>query len=226
MKKLLLKCGISAIALFGFSNSVMASEMTRVLFSSQGAGIRQQEPELIRLAPGYGVNLSWLQTNETIKKVWLDNPSFVVLDADGCLDGLSSNCTGDANVLHLRRIEQLNIPNIPSSNHSLLTVVTDAGFYLFRIVPSSTPHHLVYKVLDPPQPNRQSTFYTALVRGVRVARQEGLLIEGSELESQLEILIFDLSNGGDLEESVRDQNISPEVIARLIELGGIRNDEI
>ena len=224
MKTLLLKCGIGAFALFGFSHSVMASEMTRVLFSSQGAGIRQQEPEIIRLAPGYGVNLSWLQTNETIKKVWLDNPSFIVLDADGCLDGLSRNCTGDAKVLHLRRIERLNLPHIPRNNHSLLTVVTDAGFYLFKVIPSSTPHHLVYKVLPTPQPRDSSVFYTAITKGIRVAKREGYLIEGSELESKLNILTKQLQFGGDLEEIAQSQNISAEIISRLIELGGTSNE--
>ena len=224
MKKLLLKCGISAIVLFGFSNSVMANEMTRVLFSSQGAGIRQQKPEVIRLAPGYGVNLSWLQTNETIKKVWLDNPSFVVLDADGCLEGLSNNCSGNANVLHLRRIERLNLPHIPRNNHSLLTVVTDAGFYLFKIIPSNTPDYLVYKVLPTPQPNDSSIFYTTLTKGIRVAKREGYLVSGSNLESKLNVLVRELQFGGDLQKIMQSQNISPEIITRLIELGGTENE--
>lgn len=213
-----MKLLLMTIALLGFSHSVMAQEMTRVLFSSQGAGIRQQKPEVIRLAPGYGVNISWLGAEETIKKVWLDNPSFVVLDADGCLEGLSSNCSGDANVLHLRRIERLNLPHIPRGNHSLLTVVTDAGFYLFKIVPSNTPHHLVYKVLDPPPPKDSSVFTLTLARGIRVAKREGYLVEGSDLESKLSSLVRELQYGRDLETTARGLNISVDVINRLIEL--------
>lgn len=204
--------------------------MTKVLFSSQGAQVRQQEPEIIRLAPDYGVSLSWLGAGETIKKVWLDNPSFLVMDADGCLEGLNQGCTGEANVLHLRRIEPLNLPNIPSTNHSLLTVITEnngqGGFYIFKIVKSNTPHHLVYKVLDPPSPSRntQSNFYTTLNRGIRVARREGYLIDGSELDIKLSILMSELQTGGDLEAIAREQNVSTQIINRLIQLSQQTNE--
>jgi hypothetical protein len=135
------------------SGAVIAqtTDVVRVLRASEGGQISQVKPEIVQLAPGYGVTLSWLGTTEKIKKVWLDNPSFVVLDADGCLEGLSNSCSGKGKVLHLRRIERLNLPKVPPTNHSLLTVITErsngsTGLYLFKIVPSSAPKHLVYEV--------------------------------------------------------------------------------
>lgn len=217
-----MKSLVLSLALLAFTKSAIAQPtMVRTLFSSTEAGIRQQQPEPIMLAPGYGVSLSWLQASETIKKVWLSNPSFVTMDADGCLEGLNNTCNGDANVLHLRRIDNLNLPNIPDTNHSLLTVVTDGGFYLFNIIPSNTPHHLVYQVLDPPSNNqpRESNLFATLQRGRRVALREGYLLDGSSLDNQLSTFIGQLQSGGDIDQVMREHNISPEVISRLIELG-------
>lgn len=230
-----MKLLLIALTFIGFTGQrAIAQEMTKVLFSSQEAQIRQQSPEIIKLTFSQGVSLSWLGTNETIKKVWLDNPSFVVADTDGCLDGLNEGCTGVANVLHLRRIEPLNLPNMPPSDHTLLTVVTEnngqGAFYVFKIVKSNSPSYLVYKVLGLPTARipttRDSILFNTLNNGIRIAKKDKFLADGSELDNKLSNLINELETGADLKTAVSKLNIDPDVINRLIELSTGGQNEI
>ena len=98
----------------------------------------QQIPQ-IKLSPGYGVNISFIKRGEIIEKVWLDNPAIASLDVDGCLSGLGKECNSNdgATVVHLRKIKALKFKQLPSSNSSLLTVITKGNsqrrIYLFRV---------------------------------------------------------------------------------------------
>ncbi|MCT7953481.1 hypothetical protein NG798_27150, partial [Ancylothrix sp. C2] len=79
---------------------------------------------------------------EIIQKAWLDNPAFVTLDADGCLEGLAKKCETNrpATLVHLKLIERLDFEGLPAANHSLLTLVSNGSggsqVYLFKIHPS------------------------------------------------------------------------------------------
>jgi hypothetical protein len=220
----MMKVLVSAVALSFVASGVVAQDVVRVLSPSEQGQISQVKPELIQLAPGYGITLSWLGTRENIKKVWLDNPAFVVLDADGCLEGLNNNCHGSAKVLHLRRIEKLNLGKLPPTNHSLLTVVTEnngsTGLYLFKIVPASTPQYLVYEIQGSSRTTQSPISYTTIAQGMEAAREQGLLVKGSLLEAKLQALVKELESGRDLATLTDKYGISEQVISRLLELGG------
>lgn len=93
----------------------------------------------IELAYGYGITINFTPVRETIIKVWIDNPSFVTATVDGCLTGLSPNeCeTEGASLLHLRRIQDLDLPHLPKTQGTLMTLVTTSTegirIYLFNI---------------------------------------------------------------------------------------------
>jgi hypothetical protein len=92
----------------------------------------------IELGYGYGVTINFLGVNETVTKIWIDDPSFLTISVDGCLTGLSQNCEQPgAKLIHLRRIEPLTIPQIPHIGRTLMTVVTNSHqgqkLYLFEI---------------------------------------------------------------------------------------------
>ncbi|NES64168.1 MAG: hypothetical protein F6K24_02325 [Okeania sp. SIO2D1] len=81
---------------------------------------------------GHGLNLDFSSTGEIIRKVWLDDPSRVIVDFDGNIGG------GGARIVHLRRINPVNIPELPSAPSTLLTIVTEGvgnttNLYSFRI---------------------------------------------------------------------------------------------
>ncbi len=137
-------------------HSTLAGDILQVFRGSPNGTVNQIQPITVPLAPGNGVTLSFLPSNQTIAKVWLDNPSFAVIDSNGCLSGLPSvgNCTGEgAKVLHLRRINDLTIPGLPKTSSTLLTVITESpsggGIYLFKLIKSPKPGKLVYEVIDP-----------------------------------------------------------------------------
>ncbi|HBL12329.1 MAG TPA: hypothetical protein DD379_13155 [Cyanobacteria bacterium UBA11162] len=93
----------------------------------------------IELAYGYGVTISFIPVGETVQKIWLDDPSFLTVDVDGCLKGLNEDCDKQvATLIHLRRINQIDIPHIPHTGRTMMTVVTrgengEQKIYLFHI---------------------------------------------------------------------------------------------
>jgi hypothetical protein len=125
----------------GANNAVLRS-----VFSCQAQGLGGLIPT-IKIWYQQGTNLSFIPAGEVIKKVWLNDPSQVTLDFDGpvCMQfGQDSNSSaGDcknsaANVIQLRRIQKLDIPGLPPTDNTLLTVVTEAQgtnkLYTFRVL--------------------------------------------------------------------------------------------
>ncbi len=161
------------LSLFGFTlggtilfcagHAVANNAVLRSIFSCQAQGLGGAIPT-IKVWFKQGTNLSFIPAGETIRKVWLDDPSQVTLDFDGpmCLqfgqtNANNSNCDNSAaNVIHLRRIKQLNIPGLPRTNKTLLTVVTEKGnqkkLYAFRVLyGSGNPEYNTLAVFaDPP----------------------------------------------------------------------------
>lgn len=123
------------------SNAVLRS-----MFSCQAQGLGGAIPT-ITVSYQQGTNLSFIPAGEIIKKVWLNDPTQVVMDFDGpmCMQfGQERNANvGDcknsgANVIQLRRIKKLKIPGIPDVKNTLLTVVTERQgqnkLYTFRVL--------------------------------------------------------------------------------------------
>ncbi|MCT7953480.1 hypothetical protein NG798_27145, partial [Ancylothrix sp. C2] len=87
MFKLPLTGLILSLALtISFGESAFANSVLR-LTREQASGVGVL-PTNIKVAPGAGVNIM-VPSDEIIQKAWLDNPAFVTLDADGCLEGLA-----------------------------------------------------------------------------------------------------------------------------------------
>ncbi len=134
----------------------------RSIFSCQAQGLGGAIPT-IKVWYEQGTNLSFIPAGETIKKVWLDDPSQVTLDFDGpmCMQfGEESADTGDcedsaANVIHLRRIEKLDIPGLPNTDNTLLTVITEGNgkkrLYAFRVLyQEGSPEYNTLAVFEDP----------------------------------------------------------------------------
>ena len=72
--------------------------------------------------PGSGLTINLTEMSESVKQVWLDDPSQVTLDYAGEL--CATPCGGGVQVLHLKRIKPLNFANLPATPRTTLTVVT------------------------------------------------------------------------------------------------------
>jgi hypothetical protein len=124
-------CCFVSLPLFNLSivNAVEIRNGVKQVSQDIATGNTSQKIPQIELSPGYGVNISFIKSGEIVKKVWLDNPAIASLDVDGCLTGLSRQCEqSGATVIHLRNINKLKLPQLPSTNTSLLTVVTNGKF--------------------------------------------------------------------------------------------------
>ena len=83
--------------------------------------------------PGLGVNISFLQTGEKVRRIWLDDLSELVIDVDEPLP--------DSRIIHLKRIDSLKIPfqvRARPSGNTLMTVVTDQNIYQFVLILRNT----------------------------------------------------------------------------------------
>ncbi|WP_257236557.1 hypothetical protein [Nostoc sp. 'Peltigera malacea cyanobiont' DB3992] len=126
MKKFLIGIPL-AISVACVPLSTIAAPVVRTIKQTQASG-QGAILQTINVWNGHGVAISFYELGETIKKVWLDDPSQILLDTDGCLEGLEENCSNPgAGLIHLRRIKRVNIPGIPQTSTTLLTVVTQSS---------------------------------------------------------------------------------------------------
>ena len=211
-----------------------ASDMVKTIPAHNGS-TKQLQPVQVPLATGSGVSINFTSSGETIQKVWLDNPSFVTLDADGCLNGLpsSGNCQGStASLIYLRRIQDLSIPGLPKTNHSLLTVVTEnqgqKNVYLFRIVKAKSPSLLVFEVVpnrpqNPHQttPSNEPTVITTarITNGFKKAIAQKLLSEDGALAKKINLFIGYLESGYSKYNAAQQAGLSQPIVNKLEALG-------
>ncbi|WP_375510681.1 hypothetical protein [uncultured Nostoc sp.] len=155
---------IFSVAMFLLVGRVGANNaVLRSIFSCQAQGLGGAIPT-IDVWYQQGTNLSFIPAGEVIKKVWLNDPSQVTIDFDGpvCMQfGQDSNSNaGDcknsaANVIQLRRIQKLNIPGLPPTSNTLLTVVTEGQgrnrLYTFRVIykTDNPEYHTLAVFADP-----------------------------------------------------------------------------
>lgn len=232
-KKSLLIAGIMSV--FHLTPAVYA-DMVQTIPSHNGT-TKQLSPINIPLASGSGVSLNFAPSGEIIQKMWLDNPSFVVIDADGCLSGLPAsggNCQGNnASLIYLRRINDLPIQGLPKTNQSLLTVVTKGNsgtnLYLFRITKANRASKLVFEVIsNNPRTLSQTEFKpteplvlttSRLSRGFKVAMEQKLLKQGTDLTKKINMFIGYLESGLSKQESAEKAGISQDIVNKLEALG-------
>ncbi len=202
--------------------------LLRVVKTAVKGQSNQMHPINIALANGYGVTLSFLPSEQVITKAWLDNPNFVTIDGDGCLQGLpgSVNCDGPgAKVLHLKRINDLKIPGLPVTNSSLLTVITTGpdggGIYLYRINKATRPNSLIFEMVPPtPSPGSVSSpLITQLERGITIASKKKNIEDWDSLKLKLRRVIIYLQQGYSLNESINHSQVSWEQLGQMLELG-------
>ena len=212
----------------------IASDMVKIIPAHNGS-TKQLQPVQIPLATGSGISINFTSSGETIQKVWLDNPSFVTIDSDGCLAGLpsSGNCQSkDVSIIYLRRIQDLSIPGLPKTNQSLLTIVTEnqgqKNVFLFRIVKAKTPSKLVFEVIGNPQrnlsqplPSTEPTVITTarFTNGLKRAISQNLLSEDGVLAKKINLFIGYLESGQSKSEAAQKAGLSQPIIHKLEALG-------
>jgi hypothetical protein len=139
----LASCLLSAGLVNLSPSPAQAGSPVQKVLSSDAQGLNGKL-STISVWSGAGANLSFIPIGETVKNVWLDDPSQIVLNFDGpmCMQAdqrTGDNCQGSAaRIVHLKRIHAIDFPDLPQTNSTLLSVVTQTStgeekLYLFRI---------------------------------------------------------------------------------------------
>ncbi|WP_414756429.1 hypothetical protein [Anabaena sp. CCY 9910] len=238
MKNLLIAIP-TAIAVAVVPLSTIAAPVVHTIRQSQASGTTATL-QTINIWNGHGVAISFYAIGETIKKVWLDDPSQILIDTDGCLEGLDQNCTNPgAGLIHLRRIKRVNIPGLPQTSSTLLTVITQSSSgerkaYSFRLaISNGTPKYSqvvikndVAQVKTSPTPQlsplvRTQQTINQIRGGIAIAIKNGQMNYQDELHKRLQKFIGYLQEGDDISTAANKASVSQELVNKLMSLSNI-----
>ena len=211
--------------------------------TQQAQGTPDTEPQVVQLGVLNGVNLSFIKTGELIQKVWLDNPTQILMDFDACLPGGAGGggengggCTG-ATIVHLRSlVSPLEFPKgiFSDPRTTALTIVTNKSgtrtIYQFRLslVSGKSPYPLVEIFPSPPISTAQLTNLTVqynqtvtsqLSKGLATAEAKGMIDRSSPSYEQAKRLIALLQQGTPFGTALVQTGIPSAVVDRLRSLG-------
>ena len=195
------------------------AQTTRSIPSSYARG-EQALPVTVNLYRGHGINLNFRATGETIQRAWLDDPSQTTLDFDdaGCRN--SGPCA--ATVIHLRRIEPLAFENLPATDTTLLTVLTQQNLYQFYLTfpASGSPEYTTLNIQpESPLTVASSNQAEVMERGLQVAQTQGLIVEGDRLWNRIQTFLALVRGGISASEAATEVGISETLVLHLTELG-------
>jgi hypothetical protein len=191
----------------------------------------------VSLYRGQGVTLNFRPTGETIQRAWLDDPSQTTLDFDDTHCSASDAEACAASVIHLRRINPLDFPGLPTASATSLTVLTNSGLYSFRLTfpDSGSPSYSVLNI----QPERanvagaeptttvapitapltQSEGLVAIEQGLNTALEKGLIATDDSLWQRTQTFLSLVRNGLSSQAAARQAGVSQDLIIRLAEMG-------
>ncbi|MEO0769053.1 MAG: hypothetical protein AAFY72_06410 [Cyanobacteria bacterium J06649_4] len=186
----------------------------------------------VALYRGQGLTLNFRPTGETIQRAWLDDPSQTTLDFDdtNCsATEAAANCA--AQVIHLRRINPIDFPGLPTTDVTSLTVLTDSSLYSFQLTfpESGSPEYTVLDIepereLEPsvsielPQLTRADGIL-AIEQGLEIARSRNLIAEGDPLWQRTQTFLSLMREGLSNQSAASQAGVSQSLIIRLTELG-------
>ncbi len=194
---------------------------------------------------GSGLTLSLTELKgESVKQVWLDDPSKVVLDYAGELCNVP--CRGGVSVLHLKRITGLQFENLPSTPTTTLTIVTVSQrgerIYKFRLTyGKGSPKYLTVTLTptkSPPSPaidyGATEVAYRPDPRNIDLGRigvlEKGLVIAKTELPdttrnrfmfTRMELFIDDLKKGYSELAARKRNNVSEKAVNTVVKMGAM-----
>lgn len=222
-----------------------AESATVLRISSNTAQGTDQSPSTRVILGQEAVNISFVQTGEVIQKVWLDNPSRIVLDFDGCLlsqmgeDGHSSNSNGcnGASIIHLRQLPtNVGFPTdvFPESRAVSLTVITSGNganrkLYHFNLVLAAQTQYRLIEILPSPAPSPaqltnlsqeyQRTVLSQISRGLAYAEANKMIDTTHPNYARVRTLIALMQNGSSYIDARKQSNTPEALIDKLRALG-------
>ena len=130
----------------------------------------QTKPIPINLGFNGGTTITWDKSDEIIKKMWLDNPTFANIDVFGCIRGWNGCTESDAQIIHLKRNNDLKLKHIPATNTTLLTIITQnrqtkaTSLHFYQITKASRTSQPLITAAVSPTVTRRATDPRSLSR--------------------------------------------------------------
>jgi len=172
----------------------------------------------IKLAPGLGINISFVQMQEKIKRIWLDDLSEIVIDVDVALP--------EAQIIHLKRIETLPIPFQSRSKlkNTSLTVITDKNIYQFIIELVDKNFYQTIHIIPQKEPileldEKTIARLSHVERGLERAIQERRILPNSSLILKVKEFISSARLGKPIPIAAQEQGLYLSFIYELARLG-------
>ncbi len=207
------------------------------IFASRAEGKNGQPLATITLWPGYGTNLNLIPTGEVIKKAWLDDPSRIAIDFDGCLarsgegQGAAAGDNCGTTVIHLRQITGVTFPGLTSSENAttLLTLIAEGSggkkLYQFRVeMGKGAPQYNTLTVY----PDSQGTPYIDvglrkatvedISKGLSLAEAQKLISRRDAAWSKVQNFLAQVRSGESVGSSLQRSGANMAIITKLAEL--------
>lgn len=214
-----------AIALLLAPAPAIAAPIIHQISQTQAQGLTGNGAH-ITVWSGSGTNIDFTQTGETIYRAWLDDPSRLTIDFDGNLDD-------GASLIHLRRVSGISFPNLPATQTTLLTVVTQSDYgrkvYLFNVGYGRGEPQYASVVIAPEGTNlmenslqmadSRTANWQDVERGLQQAVAQGLIESNSPVIRRTQEFLVRVRNGMPVTRAVTESNVSMALISRLAEMG-------
>jgi hypothetical protein len=189
-------------------------------------------PTTVALYRGQGVTLNFRPTGETVQRAWLDDPSQTTLDFDDVNCSVTEAAEGcNASVIHLRRINPIDFPGLPTTGVTSLTVLTDSNLYTFQLTfpEVGSPSYSVLNI----EPEREVEIgviagepeftrdegIALIEQGLETARSRNLIAEGDLLWQRTQTFLSLMREGQSSQSAASQAGVSQALIIRLAELG-------
>lgn len=226
----------------GLVSPAAASPRAVLSLSTQTAqGTWESGVQRLILGSTQSTLIDFSETGETVQKVWLDNPSQVVVDFDGCLSGggftpsTSGSCNGNgAKIVRLRQLNRaIGFPPFAltgTGSTTQLTVITSRGgdrtVYQFQLLlrRGAPPYSLVRLIPAPPlapaqlvsvSQEYQQTVLRQLSQGFAYAEANQLLDQRNPEYNRLVQCIALMQQGTAFAEAMQRSGVSPKLIDRI-----------
>lgn len=231
MKKHLLSLTMIPLLVSGVFSSItpaIAMPIVRQVSQSQAQGLKGNGIHVI-VWQGAGTNIDFTRTGETVVRAWLDDPSKIVVDFDGSL-GKGSG----ARIVHLKRVKTINFPNIPRTESTLLTVITQSQYgrktYLFQVGYGSGKPQYASIAVTPDNQNlidgggvvvtgNRTANWSDVERGLQRALSQRLISSSSPVAKRVRAFLAQVRNGMPMQQAAQRSQLSLEVVSKLAEMG-------
>ncbi len=207
------------------------------IFASRAEGKNGKPLATIMLWPGHSTNLNLIPTGEVIKKAWLDDPSQVAIEFDGCPprrdegQGITAEDRCRSAVIHLRPTigSTAPVPTSPENGTPVLILVAEGSqgkkLYQFRVeMGQGAPQYDTLTVYPDAQetpsievgPNKATV--EDISHGLFLAESQKLISRRDAAWSKVQNFIEQVRSGESVDNALQRSGSNMAMITKLAEL--------